>query len=184
MFQGVTIANVVGVPEASQMKALFATLIQQLQTYGPGKLNIQSTSVGNGADTTNDTAHTFTLPAGFLTTLGTNAALEIEAWGVSAANGNNKTFVLLFGSTTLISSGVVTINNKSWFVKGRVIRSGTSTQAVLGQAQSDATAIAASSQAVTEDETATIVIKTTVASPTTGAANDLLAKGFIVKVVQ
>lgn len=184
MFQNVTIANVVTVPEASQVKAMLATLIQQLQTYGPGKLNIQSASVGNAADTTDDVGHTFALPANFLATIGTNTGLEIMAWGTSAANGNNKTFKTFFGATTAISSGVVTINNKSWFTKVRVIRTGVSTQTVVGQAQSDATAIACSVQAATEDETAAITIKTTLASPTTGAANDLLIKGSIITVIQ
>lgn len=183
MFQGLTIANVVGIPEASQMKALFAALIQQLQTYGPGLLNAQSASVGNAADTTDDVLHTYTLPATFLATLGTNKGLRIKAWGVSAANGNNKQFKLWFGSVN-VASGVVTINNKSWHAEVLVVRSGVSTQSILGEAQSDATGIADSVLAGTEDETATITIKSTGASGTTGAANDLLGKGFMVEVIQ
>lgn len=183
--QNVAIGNVVaGAQEGSQIKAYLAALIQQMQIYGTGKVNIQSASTGNGADATDDVAFTYSLPAAQLTTWGTNTMLEVQFWGVSAANGNNKTFKIFFGSVTAISSGVVTINNKSWSATARIIRSGTSTQAILGLAQSDATAIAASSQAGTEDETAAIVIKGTVASPTTGAANDLVAKGWSIKIVQ
>lgn len=183
--QSITIGNVIsGAQEVSQVKAYIAALIQQMQTYNAGKVNIQSASTGNGADTTDDVAFTYSLPANQLATWGTNTLLNITFWGVSAANGNNKTFKVFFGSVTAISSGVVTINNKSWFAQVRVIRSGASTQAILGSAQSDATAIAASSQAGAEDETAAIVIKGTVASPTTGAANDLVAKGWMVEIIQ
>lgn len=183
MFSGLAIANVVGVPEASQVKALFAALIGQLQTYGPGLLNAQSTAVGNAADTTDDVGHTFSLPAGFLTTIGTNRGLRIQAWGSTAANGNNKTFKLFFGAA-VISSGVVTINAKNWYAQLQVLRSGASTQSVVGNMDSDAVGIATYYVAATETETAAITIKSTVASPTTGAANDVVANGFMVEVIQ
>lgn len=183
MFQSVAIANVVGVPEASQTKAYFAALIAQLQTYGPGMLNAQTTSVGNAADTTDDVLHTFTLPANFLATIGTNRGLRINAWGTAAANGNNKQFKIFFGSQNM-ASGVVTINAKNWRAQLTVLRSGVSTQSIVGEMDSDAVGIATFYAAGAEDETAGIVIKTTGASGTTAAANDVLGKGFLVEVIQ
>lgn len=178
------LVNVLSIPEASQLKAIVAALIQQIQGSMSGMLNAQSVSTGNGADTTDDTAYSFILPAGWLALLGTNSGLLVRFWGVSAANGNNKTFKLFFGTTTAISSGVVTINNKGWQASFEMLRSGTSTQTIIGSATSDATGIGTTVTAATEDETAAITIKGTLASGTTGAANDLVAKGWRVEVLQ
>lgn len=183
MFQSVAIANVVGVPEASQTKAYFAALIAQLQTYGPGLLNAQTASVGNAADTTDDLLHTFSLPAGFLATIGTNRGLRITAWGTLAANGNDKRFRLLFGAS-VISSGTVTANNKNWYAVLTVLRSGVSTQSVVGNADSDATGVSTYYAAGADDETAAITIKSTGSSLTSGTASDVVGKGFLVEVIQ
>lgn len=184
MFQSLAVSSVVGVPEASQMKALFATLIQQLQAYGPGKLNIQSTSVPTTAVTSEEVAHTFTLPANFFgaTGLGTNTAIRATAFGTFAATGNNKTIKLYFGAA-VVSTGAIAGNNVNWWIELLIIRSGTSTQMVSGQAQWGTTMITPYFVAATEDETAAIVIKSSMTNGTAAAA-DAVAKGFIVEVVQ
>lgn len=177
-------ANVVGIAEASQIKAIVNSLVQQIQQTSSGLMNAQTGSVGNAADTTDDTLFSFILPANWLAAIGTNSGLRIKVWGTSAANGNNKTFKLFFGSVTAISSGVVTINAKSWHLMATVLRSGVSTQKILGEGTSDAVDLSDSAQDGTEDETAAITVKATGASGTTGAANDLLGKGFVVEVLQ
>lgn len=178
------LATITATPQdPSQITALYNALVNNLKSYGPGLLNGQTTSVGNAADTTDDTLHTFTLPANFLAGIGTNSGLRITAWGTTAANGNDKRFRLLFG-TTVISSGTVTINAKNWWAQLLVLRSGVSTQSVCGLATSDAVDIATYYAAGTEDETAAITIKSTGASQTTGAANDVVGKGFLVEVIQ
>lgn len=182
MFQSLAIANVVSIPEASQMKALLATLIQQLQTYGPGKLNIQSTSVATSAGTSEEVAHTFSLPAAYLTTLGTNTAIRISAFGLFAATGNSKTVKLYFGAA-VITTGSVAGNNVNWWIQLTVIRSGTSTQMVTGKAQYGTTMITPYFVAATEDETAAIVIKSSM-TDASAAAGDTVAKGFLVEVIQ
>jgi hypothetical protein len=135
-------------------------------------------STGNGADTTDDTLATFSLPANSLNA--NNKVMRIRAWGVTAANGNNKTIKLFFGATNL-SSGVVTSNNKSWSISMDVIRSGTSTQATYASCQVDTSVVAPAYQAATETDTAAIVIKATGASGTTGAANDVVLKGMTIE---
>lgn len=182
MFKNLT-SPASGPNEVNQMTALFASLVNSLKTYGPGLLNAQTTSVGNAADATDDTLHTFSLPAGFLTAIGTNSGLRIQAWGTVAANGNDKRIRLLFG-TTVISSGTVTINAKNWYAQLTVLRSGLSTQSVVGNMDSDAAGIPTYYAAGAEDETAAITIKSTGSSLTTAAANDVLGKGFMVEVIQ
>lgn len=180
MFGGIALLS--GPQETNQLQALLNTLIGNLKIYGPGLLNGQTGSVGNAADTTDDTLFSFLLPANYLpNVLGTNRGLRVTFWGTSAANGNNKTFKVFFGSVTAISSGVVTINAKSWMARVQIMRSGVSTQKIFGEALSDATDIAPSAQDGAEDETATILIKGTGASGTTGAASDLLGKGWSIE---
>src|SRR5438552_4168861 len=67
--------------------------------------------VGNLADTTDDTLFSTTVKGGTLPKDGD--ALVVSCFGVFAANGNNKTVKVIFGGTTLVSSGVVTLNGKA-----------------------------------------------------------------------
>lgn len=180
MFGGLSLIS--GPQETNQLQALLNTLIGNLKTYGPGLLNAQTGSVGNGADATDDTLFSFVLPANYLpNVLGTNRGLRVTFWGTTAANGNDKRFKIFFGTTTVINSGTVTINAKGWRATAIILRSGVSTQKCLGEAVSDAVDIATAVADSTEDETAAITIKGTGASLTSSAASDLLGKGWLIE---
>lgn len=58
--------------------------------------------------------------------------IEIMAAGAYAANGNNKTVQLLFGGTTLFSSGAVAANGGGWVIRATVIRTGATAQVAVG----------------------------------------------------
>ena len=178
-----------GPMEPGQLLSVINTLIQLLNAAAPGILNSQVGSVGNAADTTDDTTFQFVFPAAgplawptLFPTVG--QGIRVRAWGVSAATANNKTFKIFFGATTVISSGVVAINAKSWYAEANILRSGVSTQKLHGSAVSDATLIAQSVQDGAEVETAAITLKVTNASPTTGAAGDLLTKAMTVEMLK
>src|SRR5579862_9858309 len=66
-----------------------------------GLINIQTAAAGTGADTTEDTLYTYTLPANAFSIPG--KAVRIRAWGTTGATGNNKTVKLYFGATAFAS---------------------------------------------------------------------------------
>ena len=137
-----------------------------------------ASGVGNAADTTDDVLFTYSLPASSLNAAG--RTIRVSCFGGTAANGNNKTVKLWFGSE-VVSSGVVTSNNKNWSASLLIGRTGTSTQMVNGNMLVDTTPITGYVAAGAETETAAITIKCTGASGTTGAANDVLGKGMTVE---
>src|SRR6185312_12901729 len=74
-----------------------------------GLLTANLTSTATGAGTTEQTLLSYTLPAKTLSA--TNKGLKIQAWGVTAANANNKTMKLYFGSEVITTPTAAT-NNK------------------------------------------------------------------------
>jgi hypothetical protein len=102
------------------------------------------TPVGNGADTTEDSAVIIPLPLNTSGTanngggLGVNGdSYEFEFLGTFAADANNKTIRLYFGGATPLSggtkifdSGALTQNAGAWRLRGRVIRTGAATQII------------------------------------------------------
>jgi len=130
--------------------------------------------VGNATDTTDDTLFSTAITTGTLPKDGD--ALVLNCFGVFAANANNKTVKVIFGATTLVSSGVVALNGKAWWVVAEITRSGLTTQLGFGEYSADtATAEVLTKTAPGETLSAAVTLKVTGASPTTGAANDVLA---------
>ena len=135
--------------------------------------------VGNLADLTDDTLFTYTLPASCLDT--NNQGIVIEAFGSFAANGNNKTVKLWFGASLVFSSGVLTNNNVGWNARLMLNRTGASAQIGSGFGMAGSTPFPVPVPLVgTEVTTGAIVLKVTGASPTTGAANDVVGHGMSV----
>lgn len=58
----------------------------------------------------------------------TNSSILLFACGNSAANGNNKTLKVKFGSTTLATIGPFALNNGSWVIHAELVRTGASTE--------------------------------------------------------
>lgn len=135
--------------------------------------------VGNGADTTDDTLFTYTLPASCLDADG--QAIIVEAFGQFAANGNDKTVKVWFGASVAFSSGVLTNNNVGWYARLYVTRTGASAQLGSGTGMAGSTPFPVPVPLVgTEATSGAIVIKVTGASPTSAAANDVVGKGMSV----
>lgn len=137
-------------------------------------LKVDLTSAGNGADQTEDTLRSYSIPAN---TMGANFAqgFRIRAFGVTGASGDNKTIKLYFGSTS-VSSGVITDNAKNWFFDMTVYRSGANTQVVVCEFQHDTTASAPTVTTATETETAAILVKVTGQDTTASTANMIVLK--------
>jgi hypothetical protein len=141
-----------------------------------GILNVNTTGVGNiGAG--EDDLITYILPA---STLGTNAdILEIIAWGTTAANANNKTIKLYFGSTVLIDTGAVAANNIDWQIRALIVRKTASTEDAIADFIAGAT-FTNKSDRTTPAETLTGAV--TIKCTGTGTAdNDIVQQGMVIK---
>jgi len=134
--------------------------------------------VGNAADTTDDTLFTYSLPAAFL---GVNGqGIKVEASGVFAANGNNKTVKIFFGATAVATTGVVTNNATAWKATAVIYRTAAATQLGDGCIW---TALLPFTTKTAPGETLSgaVTVKVTGASGTTGAASDVLGHTFKVE---
>ena len=135
--------------------------------------------IGNLADLTDDTLFTYTLPASCLDA--NNQGIVIEAFGSFAANGNNKTVKLWFGASMAFSSGVLVNNNVGWNARLILSRTGASAQIGTGFGMAGSTPFPVPVPLIgTEVTTGGIVLTVTGASPTTGAATDVVGPGMTV----
>jgi hypothetical protein len=106
--------------------------------------------------------------------------LEAEAFGIFAANANNKRVKLKFGTTTLLDTGSIAANAGSWSIKARIIRSGASAQKCIATIVSD-NALAIDSATYTlgaEDLTTNLALFCTGEGV---AGSDVIQRGLIIK---
>lgn len=147
-----------------------------------GKLNVNTTAVGNvGAGT--DDLMTYSLPADVL---GSNGkGVRITAWGTTANNANAKTVAILFGASSLGSLALTTNNAGRWRVMAEIIRTGSNAQTYninIGNGLSTSSLLGYVNQCadITETDTAGITIKCTGVGV---ADNDIVQKGMIVEFI-
>lgn len=107
--------------------------------------------------------------------------LQIEAWGVYAANGNNKTITLEFGSQTILTTGAIAANSGAWKIKAKIIRTTATTQEIIAEIISgngsvaDSVTRTAGTQTLSDD----LTIKCTA---TGGASNDVTQYALLINL--
>ena len=143
-----------------------------------GLLDIDTTSASNSGVGATDLIE-YELSGNSLNTTGD--VLEIEAWGVWAANGNTKTITLDFGGQTILSTGAVAANAGSWRIKGKVVRTAAATQEIIAEIISsnssvvDSTTRTAGTQTLSDD----LTIKCTA---TGGASDDITQYALLINL--
>jgi hypothetical protein len=168
--------------EPSQIQSTLNQLIQSINTGVGGLANAQTGAVATGAGTDEQTLQTWTMPANFLSTAG--QAVRIRCWGSTAANANNKTRRLYFG-TSVIATATEAANAQRWVLEMVVMRTGAATQSV------SATGIAGTGSVTpisyvnqgTDNLAAAVVIKCT-GQDGTDSAGDITANGMIVEIIK
>lgn len=93
---------------------------------GPIRIFHNATQVGNGADATEDTLHSFTLPANGLNVVG--ESLRIWTYVQNAATANGKRTRIEFGATTIADTGSRADNNNWMVIFCDVFMTGAATQ--------------------------------------------------------
>lgn len=144
-----------------------------------GNISAQASAagVGNGADTTEDTLFTFSLPANSLDIVG--RTLFITAFGTFANNAHSKHARMYFGSEVVDSGANTTTGGIGWVLEMTVIKTGASAQQISSQLVAGTVHGGCTQQAGAETDTAAITLKVT-GQTGTSSANDIVCNGFIV----
>lgn len=146
-----------------------------------GNVSVQVGSAGNGADTTEDTLFTATIPANTLDVVGRN--IVIQAFGSVTATSATKTPKLYFGTSITQSIPYTTTQTGGWQITMFVFKTGASTQNALIQFDGAGATTTRSVTVITngsETDTAGIVVKVTGQS-SVATANTVICNGLIIE---
>lgn len=168
--------------DPSNILATVNTLIQSINSGVGGLLNAQTAAVSTGAGTSEQVLQTYTMPANQLASAG--QAVRIRCWGSTAANANNKTRKLYFG-TSVLTTATEAANAQRWVLEMVVMRTGAATQSVsaTGLAGTGSVTPLSYVNQGTDDLTAGVVIKCT-GTDGTDSAGDITANGMIVEQIK
>jgi hypothetical protein len=128
--------------------------------------------------TTKQTLGTYTIPANALAANG--KGYRITAWYTTAANANSKTMAIDFGSQTSVATKTTTTSADVVVLTVIILKTGSSTQSVLGTAYATAASIPVNT-AGSQTDTAAIVVNLTATTGT--SSGDATLQSFIVEVL-
>lgn len=164
--------------------SVFTTVIGATTSVMPniGVANVQTSSsgVGNGADTTDDTLFTYSLPTNSMSANG--KSVRAIATGHFATNGNTKQVKFWFAGTAVADSGALTLSNTDWVCTIDVVRIDSTHVSAVGRftGSNVADVVTVTANLSVSDLTANAsVIKITGASTLIGTANDV--KGYMMR---
>lgn len=153
------------------------------------RLYASTAVVGNGADATEDTLQTYSMPANTLSSNGDR--VRITGYCLTANNSNLKTMKIYFGASNNLSAIEQTgtgIGNHAFLYDIMVMKTGSSTQ-IMDGIESDSTINAASASTTThfnstgsQTDSSPIVIKLTGQSGAS-AANDIVCDQMTVEFI-
>lgn len=143
-------------------------------------LYVTGTSVGNGADTTQDTLQTFTLGAGQLANVGDT--IHLVASGTFASSTDTKTARVVFGGQNLASQATATSGVQFWSVEVWIIKTGSSAQsyAVMGSINGTSSG-GTTTGTKTVTDTAAITINITGQNSTNSVANSITCQTLVIE---
>lgn len=149
-----------------------------------GVLHVNISATGTGANTDETDLMSYSLPANTLSANG--KGVRITCSGTTAANGNNKTMILYFGSATL-STTALALNNGHWKFSVDVFRVSSGNQYMSahvthGVSDGSAQTVRGRHRFPTETDTGAITIKVT-GTNGTGTANDIVARLLVVEAL-
>lgn len=132
-------------------------------------------NVGTGEDTLQ--SHTITTNS----LINNGDSLEFNAFGLFAANANNKRIKVLLGTTTIFDTTAIAFNNLPWSITGTILRLSATSQLCNINIFTDTSLLVLNCNvtSTTEDLTSSLILKIT------GEAtndNDIICKSLITKV--
>jgi hypothetical protein len=137
-----------------------------------------TTPASTGANTTPTTLQSYSIPA---STLKPGQTVKLEAYGTFAANANNKTIELVFGSQQ-VSVHIGTFNNIAWFARGEILVTGASTQSWNGNVFVNGQALTSTQGTSSVTDTSAILVQLR-ATNGTASAGDITCNGFTADIL-
>lgn len=168
-----------GAQDPSQLQATVNNLIQTLNT-SVSRIGVGTTAASSTAVTSEETLQQYTLPGGLLANAGDS--VRISCWGVTGANGNNKTMKLYFGSSSIATPTAAT-NAKGWRLQMVVMRRTSTVQTIDSWGLVDTTAVTPANTDGAETLSSSVLIKCTGTNGTASAA-DITARGMLVEAIR
>jgi hypothetical protein len=137
------------------------------------------TLVGNGADTTEDTLQSYTLPAGALANVGDR--IRITAGGTFAGSTDSKVARVRFGPSASQASNGTSASATSWEITYDILKTGSNTQTTNSKGLTNNSAITVTSGLATVTDTAAITITVTGVNNTNPVAGSVACRYFVVE---
>jgi uncharacterized protein YdaL len=148
-----------------------------------GLISTALTATGNGADVTEDTLQTYSLPADSLESVG--RCVRVTSWGTTANNADTKTARVYFGNANNVLTMALTSNLAgSWKFVMVACKTGANTQTITanGYIGTSGNGVTLTSTTVSgvQTDTSAIVIRTT-GQAGTANANDIVCTAQLVE---
>lgn len=141
-----------------------------------GTLSVNSTSTPNSGSGETDLM-SYSIPP-----LKDNGdEIFVKAWGVFAANANNKTIKLKFGGQTIFDTGAIAANNGSWLIEASILRIGNTTQEIIVSIMSSNTSVVETTTRTAGTQDLTIA-NTLVLTGQGTSSSDIIQYAMIVKL--
>lgn len=172
------LSPVTGAQDPSQLNATINGVINQYNATSGGLLFSNPTPVPTGTGTAEQFLSTYNLPASYLTRVG--QTIRIRATFSYAANTNNRTPKIYFGTTVTKTGTVNATSGGSGALECIVTKSGSSTQNATCIGLDGVTNVVQTFIAGTETDTAAIAIRASCTDGTSSAA-DCTLNNFIVE---
>lgn len=144
-----------------------------------GTANINSTAVGNAADTTEDNLITYSLPANALSV--NNKAVRVTTWGSGVSTADATTVKCYFGATAVLTRILTASQANTWRATFEVVRTGATAQIATGAFINGGTVVTSVQSNASPGETLSgaVTIKCTGQRAVTSSANSVQQLGMV-----
>jgi len=141
-------------------------------------LYVSTTSVGNGADLTQDVLQTYSVPANTMRNV--NDRLIVRAGGTFIGSTDSKTVAMRWGGANVLAQTVTTASQQAWRMDADIIKTGPNAQTVSGLMGTNSSVTGAAASATSRTDTGPLAIDITGQNATTATASSITCRYFTV----
>lgn len=145
-------------------------------------LYITGTSVGNGADTTEDQLQTYMLPAGQLANVGD--MIHIIAGGVFAGSTDSKTVKVKFANAALSIPTGSTVGQTRWSSEVWIVKTGSNTQSFMAVGTNVSASAGTNNGTATATDTNALSVTVTGQNATNSVAGSVTCQFLTVQYIK
>lgn len=144
-------------------------------------LYVTGTSVGNGADTTEDTLQSFTMAAGQLANVGD--VIRITAGGTFAGSTDSKQVKIKFANAAMSIPTGSTVGATRWAANVAITKTGTNTQSFIVGAENISASPGTNSGTLTATDANALTIAVTGQNSTNSVAGSVTCQVLLIEYI-